>query len=113
MKIGTLGLFAAVSAACAGIACADGSDFVPSARTGVAIQQAIRNLTMTMTDDPESDFSANRDWRPPAEDGFRVPKSNALPFGLSFYCVEGLQLEGYRMVSGHPEWWIKDVKHFD
>lgn len=73
----------------------------------------IRNLTMTMKDDPESDFSANRDWRPPAEDGFRVPKSNALPFGLSFYCVEGLRLEGYRMVSGHPEWWIKDVKHFD
>jgi len=36
-----LGLFAAVSAACAGIACAGGSDFVPSARTGAAIQQAI------------------------------------------------------------------------
>ena len=49
----------------------------------------------------------------PAADDFRVPKSNALPFGLTFYCVEGLRLEGYRMVSDHPEWWIKDVKHFD
>ena len=24
-----------------------------------------------------------------------------------------VRLENYRMVSGHPEWWIKDVKHFD
>ena len=73
----------------------------------------IRNLTMTMKDAPECDFSANRDWRPPAADGFRVPKSYSLPFGIAVYCVDGLQLEGYRMVTGHPEWWIKDVKRFD
>ena len=41
----------------------------------------IRNLTMTMADDPACDFS----------------------------CVEGLWLENYRMVTAHPEWWLKDV----
>lgn len=35
----------------------------------------IRNLTMTMADDPACDFSANGGWVPPKTDAFRVPKS--------------------------------------
>lgn len=73
----------------------------------------IRNLTMTMADDPACDFSANRDWEPPKTDAFRIPKSHELPYGLAFRCVDGLKLEGYRMVTAHPEWWLKDVKRFD
>ena len=73
----------------------------------------IRNLTMTMADDPACDFSANRDWEPPKTDAFRIPKSYSLPYGLAFRCVEGLKLEDYRMVTAHPEWWLKDVKRFD
>ena len=24
-----------------------------------------------------------------------------------------VRIEGYRMVTGHPEWWIRDVQRFD
>ena len=68
---------------------------------------------MTMADDPACDFSANGDWAPPKTDAFKVPKSYTLPYGLAFSCVEGLRLENYRMVTAHPEWWLKDVRDFD
>lgn len=73
----------------------------------------IRNLTMTMADDPACDFSANGGWVPPKTDAFKVPKSYTLPYGLAFSCVEGLRLENYRMVTAHPEWWLRDVRDFD
>lgn len=73
----------------------------------------IRNLTMTMNDDPRCDFSANKDWVPPKTDAFRIPESYQLPYGIAFSCVDGLCLENYKMATAHPEWWLKDMKRFD
>lgn len=72
----------------------------------------IRHLAMTMKDFPWDDYSARKDWVPPETDAFRIPGGTELPFGLAFHCVEGLKLEDYRMITGHPERWLKGVKCF-
>jgi len=72
----------------------------------------IRNLRMTMRDDPLDNYAENKDWTPPATDAFRVPKCTELPYGLAVNCMENFRLEDYKMVTAHPERWIKDVKYF-
>ena len=72
----------------------------------------IRHLTMTMKDYPWDNYIANKDWTPPETDAFRLPEGGMLPYGLTFHCVKGLCLEDYKMITGHPDWWIKDVKYF-
>lgn len=73
----------------------------------------IRNLRMTMKDDPCDNYAVNKDWSPLASDEFRLPKCTELPFGLAVNCAVNFCLEGYTMVTDHPEWWLKDVKLFD
>ena len=73
----------------------------------------IRHLTMIMKDHSIDNYAENKDWTPPKTDEFRIPKCGELPFGLAFHCMEGLRVEDYRMVTGHPEWWLRDLKNFD